>query len=165
MTDKKSAPQITAQNFNPGSLVARLESGLAIVESFATRVEQIEATIEGFVNTTATILRVFSPFLPAPIGVALQDLPEIEAEIHKLKQFIGAEYSQLQSFLGSAGTGGTLASGTALPDGAIRAQDIPAQSVGEFSAPVKPSTPAPDGMEWLLVDGAWALAQIPPKDQ
>lgn len=162
MTDAHAAPQATAQNFNPASLAARVEEGLSNIEAFAKRAEEIEAAIEGFVNTLAPIVQILAPFLPSPIGTALQELPEIEAEILKLKSFIATDYAQLQSLLGNAGTGAAQTGGVTLPAGEITAAEMPAQSVGNFSAPAMPSTPPPPGMEWRLINGGWALSQIPP---
>lgn len=152
------------QNFDPAVLQKDLQTGLNKIVAFVDRIESIESTLEGFVNTLAPIVQIFAPFLPAPIGSAIEELPLIQQQIAAVKNFVNNELPLVQQMIGVGGVGATQTAGVTLPPDEIKS--VNAAAIGTFDPqhPPKPSTPPPHGMEWLLTDGAWALAQIPPKE-
>ncbi len=167
----KHEPPATLVNFDPAALVKKVEDACAVVDGIVSKVESVLEPVEA-------LLRVFSPFLPAPVGTALQELPELEAEISRLKTFLGNTLQQVEMLVGNAGEGAALATGATI-DGAtltpamhgVDVTHIDGSNAGSFdngetkAPPPKPEATPPDGMEWLWVQsiGAWALAQIPPK--
>lgn len=147
-----------AQNFDPASLVKDVEAALA-------KVQPIFAQVEAIANTIAPLLAIFAPFLPAPIGTAIQDLPTIVKKVEVLNQFIDTQLPQLQELLANnvAGTGATEAASLAATDvgkfGGTATVDIsnfphvePLPSTSQLPPPV-----APAGMEYVMLNGQTVL--------
>lgn len=138
------------QNFDPTALVKDVSTALA-------KVEPIIAQVEAIANTIAPMLTIFAPFLPAPIGTAVQDLPTIIKKVEQLNAFIDTQLPQLQALLvgNVAGTGATEAASLAATDvgnfsGSSEVKPLP--STSQLPPPV-----APPGMEFVTMNGQTVL--------
>lgn len=130
------------QNFDPTALVKDVSTALA-------KVQPIIAQVEAIANTIAPMLAIFAPFLPAPIGTAVQDLPTIIAKMEQLNTFIDTQLPQLQALLATSVAG----------VGVTEATTVAATEVGTFSgsAEAKPLPVAPPGMEFVTMNGQTVL--------
>lgn len=137
------------QNFDPTQLVKDVETALA-------KVQPIIAQVEAIANTIGPMMVIFAPFLPAPLGTAVQDLPTLIQKMEQLNAFIDTQLPQLQALL----------AGSVAGTGATEAASLAATDVGTFSGSETKSLPstsplpppvAPPGMEFVTMNGQTVL--------
>lgn len=143
------------------------------VNSFVQRLEGMEEEIESIVDAVGPVVSFLAPFLPQPIGAAVQTAEDLAAEGVKLKSFVLQTLPQVEQLLGVAGTGAALATGqvtdlTLAPDGKTPAPPTPAivaeaSKVGSFGVGPNGEIP-PVGSRYVTINGALVLEQIPPTE-
>jgi hypothetical protein len=139
-------------NFDPAAI-------MATVTSVVARIDAVETTVNDVLNVVGPIASVFSPFLPAPVGAALQELPELQAEMLRVKDFINNVLPQLGTLIGAAGVGATEAA-TIAANAPVVHTEAPAGALTPVAPPNPPAqTAAPKGAHYAVVNGKLALAE------
>lgn len=113
-------------NFDPEALARD-------VRDTVTRIEAVETVVEEIANIVRPLARILAPFLPKSVVTALDEIPALEAEMQRIKDFINGVLPQLETLVDVAKVGPTQLAGVVDP--ALNTQRIDPAAVGSFTAP------------------------------
>lgn len=114
------------QNFDPQAVMAS-------VQDTVTRIEAVETVVEEIANIVRPLQRILAPFLPKSVNDALAEIPALEAEMSRLKDFINSVMPQLETLVDVARPGPAQLAGVVDP--ALNTLHIDPSRVGEFIVP------------------------------
>lgn len=115
------------QNFDPVALTAR--------------VNEIETVVKDVLSIVQPLAHILRPFLPSSVENAVDEIPQLVAEMERLKEFINTELPQFGKLIDHAAIGDAARAGLVDPD--LKAVTLPGPGVGAFIAPPNPATDKP----------------------